>query len=42
MGRPAARAGDPMTHGVPLGPGPGSADVLIGLRPAWRLGDLHS
>jgi hypothetical protein len=29
MGRPAARAGDPTAHGVPLGPGPKSADVLI-------------
>jgi hypothetical protein len=42
MGRPAARVGDPTTHGIPLGPGPKSADVLIGGRPTWRLGDLHS
>ena len=42
MGRPAARVGDPTTHGIPLGPGPKSADVLIGGRPTWRLGDLHA
>jgi uncharacterized Zn-binding protein involved in type VI secretion len=41
MGRPAARVGDPTSHGVPLGPGPGSPDVLIGGRPAWRAGDVH-
>lgn len=35
-GRPAARVGDPTAHGNPLGPGPGSLDVLIGGRPAWR------
>ena len=33
---PAARIGDPTTHGSPLAPGPGSADVLIGGMPAWR------
>jgi len=36
MGQPAARAGDPTSHGTPLAPGPGSANVLIGGRPAWR------
>ena len=30
MGRPAARVGDPTSHGIALGPGPGSPDVLIG------------
>lgn len=33
---PAARITDPTTHGAPLAPGPGSADVLIGFMPAWR------
>lgn len=33
---PAARLGDPTAHGVPLGPGPGSTNVLIGGMPAWR------
>jgi uncharacterized Zn-binding protein involved in type VI secretion len=41
MSRPAARVGDPTSHGVPLGPGPGSLDVLIGGRPAWRATDVH-
>lgn len=39
---PAARMGDPTSHGLPLSPGPGSANVLIGGKPAWRAGsDLH-
>lgn len=39
---PAARVGDPTSHGTPLGPGPGSANVLIGGMPAWRAGaDNH-
>lgn len=25
-------------HGIPLGPGPGSTNVLIGGLPAWRVG----
>lgn len=30
-------------HGTPLGPGPGSTNVLIGGRPAWRVGsDVHA
>lgn len=30
-------------HGTPLGPGPGSTNVLIGNKPAWRVGsDVHS
>ena len=30
-------------HGTPLGPGPGSTNVLIGGMPAWRVGsDIHS
>ena len=36
MGRPAARIGDATAHGTPLGPGPGSFDVLIGYKNAWR------
>lgn len=35
-GKPAARIMDPTAHGKPLGPGPGSPNVLIGNRPAWR------
>ena len=39
----AARVGDVTGHGTPLGPGPGSANVLIGGMPAWRAGgDIHS
>lgn len=42
MGSPAARAGDMTSHGTPLGPGPGSATVLIGGKPAWRANaDVH-
>ena len=34
---PAARITDPTTHAaVPLAPGPGSTNVLIGNLPAWR------
>ena len=40
MGKPAARVGDPTTHGSPLTPAPGtppgSPDVFIENRPAWR------
>ncbi|MFD1955264.1 PAAR domain-containing protein [Paenibacillus thailandensis] len=40
---PAARVGDPTSHGTPLGPGPGSPNVLIGGKPAWRAGsDMHA
>ena len=35
-GPPAARVGDMTSHGTPLSPGPGSLNVLIGSRPAWR------
>jgi uncharacterized Zn-binding protein involved in type VI secretion len=43
MGQPAARVGDQTSHGTPLGPGPGSATVLIGGMPAWRAGsDTHA
>lgn len=35
-GRPAARVSDNTSHGSPLAPGPGSANVLIGKLPAWR------
>ncbi len=39
----AARIGDLTSHGTPLGPGPGSFNVLIGGQPAWRVGsDLHA
>ncbi len=38
MGRPAARLLDSVAHPLPpaLSPGPGSYNVLIGFRPAWR------
>jgi len=42
VGQPAARVGDQTSHGTPLSPGPGSVTVLIGGRPAWRVGsDTH-
>jgi uncharacterized Zn-binding protein involved in type VI secretion len=42
MGLPAARTADPTSHGTPLGPGPGSVNVLIGGKPAWRANaDVH-
>jgi uncharacterized Zn-binding protein involved in type VI secretion len=38
----AARTGDTTSHGTPLGPGPGSPNVLIGGMPAWRAtADTH-
>ncbi len=43
MGQPAARMGDTTTHGTPLSPGPGSTNVLIGGKPAWRVAiDFHT
>ena len=43
MGQPAARFGDQTSHGTPLAPGPGSVNVLIGGRPAWRAtSDFHA
>ena len=43
MGMPAARVGDSTSHGTPLSPGPGSTNVLIGGKPAFRAGvDTHS
>lgn len=43
MGLPAARMGDQTGHGTPLAPGPGSVNVLIGGKPAWRVGsDFHA
>jgi uncharacterized Zn-binding protein involved in type VI secretion len=40
---PAARVGDQTAHGTPLGPGPGSVNVLIGGMPAWRAtSDTHA
>jgi uncharacterized Zn-binding protein involved in type VI secretion len=42
MGQPAARVGDLTSHGTPLSPGPGSVNVLIGGKPAWRAtADVH-
>ena len=42
MGQPAARLADSTAHGKPLSPGPGSTNVLIGGKPAWRAGsDFH-
>jgi uncharacterized Zn-binding protein involved in type VI secretion len=39
----AARVGDVTSHGTPLGPGPGSFNVLIGGMPAWRVtADFHA
>ena len=39
----AARVGDMTAHGTPLGPGPGSHNVLIGGLPAWRAtSDSHN
>ncbi len=39
----AARLGDLTSHGTPLGPGPGSPNVLIGGQPAWRAAaDFHA
>jgi uncharacterized Zn-binding protein involved in type VI secretion len=39
----AARVGDMTSHGTPLGPGPGSTNVLIGGMPAWRAtADMHT
>jgi uncharacterized Zn-binding protein involved in type VI secretion len=39
----AARLGDATGHGSPLGPGPGSVNVLIGGKPAWRAtADFHA
>ncbi len=35
-GPPAARTGDMTSHGTPLSPGPGSLNVIIGSKPAWR------
>lgn len=43
MGLPAARVGDITSHGTPLSPGPGSFNVLIGGKPAWRAtADFHT
>lgn len=43
MSPPAARILDMTAHGSPLLPGPGSLNVLIGGRPAWRaLADFHA
>jgi uncharacterized Zn-binding protein involved in type VI secretion len=36
MGKPAARVLDMTAHGSPLSVGPGSMNVFIGKRPAWR------
>ena len=34
--KPAARTTDATAHGMPLVPGPGAPQVLIGYMPAWR------
>jgi uncharacterized Zn-binding protein involved in type VI secretion len=40
---PAATLGDLTSHGTPLSPGPGSPNVLIGGKPAWRtIVDSHT
>lgn len=40
---PAATLGKQTNHGTPLSPGPGSPNVMIGKKPAWRAGsDFHS
>jgi uncharacterized Zn-binding protein involved in type VI secretion len=40
---PAARLGDMTAHGTPLGPGPGSPNVFIEGKPAWRVTmDVHA
>jgi uncharacterized Zn-binding protein involved in type VI secretion len=43
MGQPAARVGDPTSHGTPLAPGPGCPTVLIAGQLAWRAAaDVHA
>jgi uncharacterized Zn-binding protein involved in type VI secretion len=40
---PAARVGDLTGHGTPLAPGPGSPNVFVGGKPAWRATlDVHT
>jgi len=40
---PAATVGNMTSHGTPLSPAPGSINVLIGGKPAWRAGiDFHA
>jgi uncharacterized Zn-binding protein involved in type VI secretion len=41
MGKPAARLGDTTSHGSPLLGSP-CPTVLIGGKPAWRMGDQHT
>ena len=41
MPKPAARLGDSMMHGPPL-LGACATTVLIGGKPAWRIGDQHT
>ncbi|MBN1931806.1 MAG: PAAR domain-containing protein [Desulfobacterales bacterium] len=41
MGKPAARLGDTTAHGSPLLGAP-CTNVLIGNKPAWRIGDQHT
>jgi uncharacterized Zn-binding protein involved in type VI secretion len=41
VGRPAARLGDSTMHGSPL-LGAACMSVLIGGKPAWRIGDQHT
>jgi uncharacterized Zn-binding protein involved in type VI secretion len=43
VGQPAARTGDPTSHGTPLAPGPGCPTVRIAGQPAWRAtSDTHA
>ena len=41
MGKPAARLGDTTMHGSSL-MGAACMTVLIGGKPAWRMGDVHT
>lgn len=43
MGQPAATVGSQTSHGTPFAPGTGSVNVLIGKKPALRVGlDFHA
>ena len=42
MGQPAATVGSQTSHGTPFAPGIGSINILIGKKPALRVGlDFH-
>ena len=38
MGQPAATVGSQTSHGTPFAPGIGSINILIGKKPALRVG----